>query len=230
MANRRTTLASITHHTVTPRDTTTMVGLRAIFRQRFGVNYVGYNLVIFGDGHIESDIGEDGVGIHNNHGQFHNYNAVGVAVTGDFTQYSPTKMQTEAVRATLIRLRNRYVYDFKTRTLTHREMWPTACPSNTLYDFVRDLRSQGTTQPHFPQTVTVMVPRLNVRKEPHSRPQTSTGAINFVKQPTASGYLEVEMKFQACGYVYGENVGGNNLWVKSCRGNYVFSGGTNFKL
>lgn len=223
MANRKTTLASITHHTVTPRDTTTMAGLRGIFRQRFGVNYVGYNRVIFGDGHIESDIGEDGVGIHNNIGAFHNYNSVGIAVTGDFTQYSPTQMQQEAVKSEIMRLKNKYGYDLRTRTFTHREMKPTTCPSNTLFDYVKQLRESGVSNPTFPRTITVMVPALNVRKGPSSTSE-------MVPQPTATRKLEVGMQFQACGFVYGESVGGNNVWLKSCRGNYVWSGGTNFTL
>lgn len=54
-----------------------------------------------------------------------------------------------------------------------------------------------------------------VRNQPNSK----TGAL------AGSRYLDRGAKFQASGTVVGENVSGNNIWYKSWKGNYVWSGG-----
>lgn len=57
----------------------------------------------------------------------------------------------------------------------------------------------------------------NVRKEPNTSSQTvpQLGALFLVKGDT----------FKAVGTVEGENVSGINIWYKSAKGNYVWSGG-----
>lgn len=54
-----------------------------------------------------------------------------------------------------------------------------------------------------------------VRNQPNSK----TGAL------AGSQYLYRGNTFQASGTVTGENVSGNNVWYKSWKGNYVWSGG-----
>ncbi len=54
-----------------------------------------------------------------------------------------------------------------------------------------------------------------VRNQPNSK----TGAL------AGSRYLKRDAKFQASGTIVGENVSGNNIWYKSWKGNYVWSGG-----
>lgn len=58
----------------------------------------------------------------------------------------------------------------------------------------------------------------NVRTEPN----TTSG---FVKQPSGECYLVRGDVFESVGTVEGENVSGNNIWYKSKKGNYVWSGG-----
>ena len=53
-----------------------------------------------------------------------------------------------------------------------------------------------------------------VRNQPNSK----TGAL------AGSRYLKRGNTFQASGTVIGENVSGNNIWYKSWKGNYVWSG------
>lgn len=52
-----------------------------------------------------------------------------------------------------------------------------------------------------------------------SQPNSNTGAL------AGSKYLYKGNTFQAVGTVEGENVSGNNIWYKSWKGNYVWSGG-----
>lgn len=54
-----------------------------------------------------------------------------------------------------------------------------------------------------------------VRNQPNSK----IGAL------AGSRYLKRGAKFQASGTVVGENVSGNNIWYKSWKGNYIWSGG-----
>lgn len=54
-----------------------------------------------------------------------------------------------------------------------------------------------------------------VRNQPNSK----TGAL------AGSKYLYQGNTFEAAGTVVGENVNGNNIWYKSWKGNYVWSGG-----
>ena len=58
----------------------------------------------------------------------------------------------------------------------------------------------------------------NVRKEPNTKSAT-------VPQPGGAPRLVKGDIFKAVGTVNGENVGGNNIWYKSAKGNYVWSGG-----
>lgn len=58
----------------------------------------------------------------------------------------------------------------------------------------------------------------NVRKEPNT-----TSAL--VPQPGGFERLVRGDTFKAIGTVIGENVSGNNVWYKSAKGNYVWSGG-----
>jgi len=52
-----------------------------------------------------------------------------------------------------------------------------------------------------------------------NKPNSKTGAL------AGSRYLYRGTTFQASGTVIGENVSGNNIWYKSWKGNYVWSGG-----
>jgi hypothetical protein len=213
---RKSTQAIIVHHTVTNQRWTTMAGLRGIFKQRFGVNYVGYNLVIFHDGSVKTDIGDYSVGIHNNLGKYHNLNSVGVAVVGDFTKDSMTRSQEEALRITLDRLRGKYGLG-KDRVFGHQDFKATACPGR-IQDWLKTYKTTTPPVSQFPKTITVVVPKLFVRSQP-----TSKSGLAGTRELLAGN------KFVAVSVVYGENVSGNNVWLKSSKGNYVWSGGTNYR-
>lgn len=66
--------------------------------------------------------------------------------------------------------------------------------------------------------VTVTVPTVNVRKQP-----TTSAPLSGSKT------LKKGDVFTSVGLVKGQNVSGNNLWHKSTKGNFVWSGGTNVR-
>lgn len=142
MANRLSTLACTIHHTVTPRDSSTMTGLRAIFKERFNVDYVGYNIVIFGDGRAESDIGDDGFGIHNNIGAYTNANSIGIALTGNFEAEMPTTAQLAKLASELDRVKAKYKFG-NDRLFGHRDFKSTSCPGKNLYPWLQNYKQGG---------------------------------------------------------------------------------------
>lgn len=82
---------------------------------------------------------------------------------------------------------------------------------------LRKLIAASKPKPRFPMTVTVTSP-ANVRKQP-----TTTAPLSGSKT------LKKGDKFTSVGLVKGTKVAGNNLWHKSSKGNYVWSGNTNVK-
>lgn len=67
--------------------------------------------------------------------------------------------------------------------------------------------------PAYPKTVTVKNAVAYVRNQPTSKSKLDGSRI-----------LPKFTKFRVVGAVKGENVGGNNKWYKTIRGNYVWSG------
>jgi len=67
-------------------------------------------------------------------------------------------------------------------------------------------------------TVRVDKAEANVRKEPNTTSQT-------VMQPSGANCLKKGDTFKSVGTVTGDSVNGNNIWYKSAKGNYVWSGG-----
>jgi len=131
MANRKSTIGIVVHHTVTPQNYSPD-SLRAIFKARFGVNYIGYNFYINGDGKVYSDIGADGFGIHNNVGRLQNYNSVGIALAGNFEHQKPTQAQLNSLSNLIKDLMAKYNIS-KSNIVGHKDMKATACPGKNLY-------------------------------------------------------------------------------------------------
>lgn len=72
------------------------------------------------------------------------------------------------------------------------------------------------------RNVTITVPALNVRTEPNSSsPQA--------KNPTIpDGMLHQGQTISVTGWEHGENVGGNDVWLRTVNNNWVWAGGTNW--
>ena len=67
-------------------------------------------------------------------------------------------------------------------------------------------------------TVRVDKAEANVRRQPNTNSE-------LVMQPGGKDCLRKGDVFAAVGTVVGENISGNNIWYKSKKGNYVWSGG-----
>jgi uncharacterized coiled-coil protein SlyX len=133
LSNRKTTEAILIHHTA--GNESSMNVLRNVFKSRFGVNYVGYNRVIFPDGSVHSDIGDNGFGVHNATGKYQNYNSVGISLVGNFSNRLPGDKQLNALRSEIDRLREKYNLG-RERVFGHRDLKSTACPGAKLYAWV----------------------------------------------------------------------------------------------
>lgn len=73
------------------------------------------------------------------------------------------------------------------------------------------------------ETVTITSATLNVRED------TNTNAPAH-EANTPDGSLHQGNVIQITAWVHGENVTGNDIWLRTVRGNWVWSGGTNFDL
>ena len=133
MANRTKTEAILVHHTA--GNEANMDVLRSVFKSRFKVNYVGYNLVIFPDGSVASDIGDDGFGIHNATGKYTNANAVGISLVGNYSHARPSDNVLSVLEHELERLRAKYGLG-RDRVFGHRDFKSTACPGAKLYEWL----------------------------------------------------------------------------------------------
>lgn len=79
--------------------------------------------------------------------------------------------------------------------------------------------------------VDVQVP-LNVRTSPHVIEKYDNGKLvetNRVKQPTVRGCITPPFHLEVYGIEYsGDTINGNSIWLKTWRGNWVSSAGTNY--
>lgn len=126
-------IAIVIHHTVTDQNITPEA-LRAIFKSRFNVDYIGYNFYIRGNGEVHSDLGAEKVGIHNNVGKFNNTNSVGISLAGNFEEQEPTREQLNSLSDLIFELqRNYHIPD--ENIVGHRDMKSTACPGKNLYKY-----------------------------------------------------------------------------------------------
>lgn len=126
-------IAIVIHHTVTDQNITPEA-LRAIFKSRFGVDYIGYNFYIRGNGEVHSDLGPEKVGIHNNVGKFNNTNSVGISIAGNFEEQEPTQEQLNSLSNLILELQKNYQIPDE-NIVGHRDMKSTACPGKNLYKY-----------------------------------------------------------------------------------------------
>lgn len=132
-------IALVVHHTVT-RNNISAESLRAIFKERFGVNYIGYHYVIRGDGSILKDLQDDQIGIHNNLGKYNNTNSLGIALAGDFTNSIPTNEQYAKLESLIQELRDKFSIP-RENIFGHRDFKATACPSDVVYKWITNYKN-----------------------------------------------------------------------------------------
>ena len=126
--------------------------MRAIYRYHTvsrGWGDIGYHYVIAPDGTIfEGRAG--GAGVVGGHVYCNNIGTIGVALMGNFNDQEPTRGQISALRQLLPQLAAEYELDltasstyhgeYTPNLLGHRDLGPSACPGQNLYDLLPDLR------------------------------------------------------------------------------------------
>jgi len=128
----------IIHHTVSPRDTTTIKQITEWHMEKFGGSFdgwIGYHYVILGGGEIIKTRPNGVVGMH---AYGSNYNSIGIALAGNFKTESPS---TEQVSALTKLLKELYTAYWPVVTLGHKDTWwarikPTLCPGKNLYEVI----------------------------------------------------------------------------------------------
>lgn len=165
MANRKSTLKLIVHHSVTDPNIS-QAALRSIFKSRFGVNSVGYNICVRPDGSTFSDIGDEGIGIHNATGKYVNANSCGICVLGTFTDNLPSQLQLDGLKRELNRLMAKYSLS-RADIIGHRDTGKaTACPGNKLYEWLNNYKNGGDELEKLTNTLRRVWFWLNDQKEP----------------------------------------------------------------
>lgn len=135
-------IALVVHHTAGNEQSAAQ--LRATFKARFGVDYIGYHYAIAPNGDIWKDLRDDQIGIHNNVGQYNNTNSLGISCVGNFSDHLPTDAQLNTLSRLLGELTARYAIP-KDRIFGHRDFKATACPGNDLYNWLQEYK-QGNHQ------------------------------------------------------------------------------------
>lgn len=157
-----TPIAIMIHHTAGNEKTAQQ--LRATFKERFGVDYIGYHYAIAPNGDVWKDLKDNQVGIHNNEGNINNMNSVSISFVGDFTNSQPTEAAWNKAKEIIrnIKKANPQV----NQLVGHRDKKATACPGNKVYARLGELREAlktNTGGPAMDPLDTIIVPRDQVR-------------------------------------------------------------------
>lgn len=134
----------VLHHSAGNEKTAAQ--LRATFKQRFNVSYIGYHAAISKTGEVWSDLRWDQIGIHNNVGRLNNTNSVGICLIGNFESEQPTIAQLENLERYLRELVAFYKIPLA-NIIGHRDMKSTACPGKNFYSLIDSIKSKLNTSP-----------------------------------------------------------------------------------
>ena len=126
----------VVHHTA--GNESSPETLRAVFKARFGVDYIGYHYAIFPDGSVAKDISDETIGIHNNGGRLNNTNSVGISLVGNFEEGEPTQAQLDKLVDIARKIILKYTVS-RENIVGHRDMKATACPGRNLYSKLPEL-------------------------------------------------------------------------------------------
>jgi len=101
---------------------------------------IGYHYVIRKDGTIERGRPRDAIG---SHAYGFNRESIGINIVGDFEHSAPTAAQIESAAILLAELCNIYNLTPNAQTIVgHRDLMPTTCPGQNLYDLLQTLRGK----------------------------------------------------------------------------------------
>ena len=125
------------HHSASP-ITTTLDEINQWHKDRdFTLSklgfYVGYNFVIFPDGHITQTRLDNEIGCHTKN---HNEGNIGICLVGNFNNYAPTKEQWEALTNLIAKKKAQYFIDNK-EIKVHSDFSNTECPGDNLRAMIK---------------------------------------------------------------------------------------------
>jgi hypothetical protein len=132
----------IIHHTASARDKTTIAQINAWHQARWpdfksSLGYfVGYHLVITGDGTVTQTRKDTEMGAHT----IPNNDKLGICLTGNFETEVPSEKQLNSLRTLLDKKKTEWGID-NTKIFGHKEKSPTACPGKSLFEWVKNYRS-----------------------------------------------------------------------------------------
>ena len=128
----------IIHHTATARDTTTFAAVKKYHISK-GWGDIGYHYFITADGKIWPGRAENVVGAHSISANM-NFKSLGICLTGNFMNETPTKAQLSSLETLLISLKVKYNIAIE-NILGHQEIpASTACPGTNLLAWIKNFR------------------------------------------------------------------------------------------
>ena len=131
----------VIHHTGNPCDDDLSAAQIHTFHLMQGWSGIGYHYVIRKDGTIEEGRPEWAVGAH---AQGYNWNSVGIHLCGNFELAEPTQAQIESASYLIGYLCDKYCLIPTAETVKgHRDLMPTACPGQHLYEQMQTLRGKA---------------------------------------------------------------------------------------
>ena len=131
----------VLHHTGNPYDDDLSAEEIHESHQSLGWSGIGYHYVIRKDGSIERGRPEWSVGAH---AQGFNWNSIGIHLCGNFEYVEPTSAQIESASYLIGYLCDKYgLICNENHVKGHRDLMPTACPGEHLYEIIQTLRGKA---------------------------------------------------------------------------------------
>lgn len=131
----------VIHHTGNPYDDDLSAEQIHTSHLMQGWSGIGYHYVVRKDGTIEEGRPEWAVGAH---AQGYNWNSVGIHLCGNFELAEPTQAQIESASYLIGYLCDKYCLIPTAETVKgHRDLMPTACPGQNLYDMLQTIRGKA---------------------------------------------------------------------------------------
>ena len=131
----------IIHHTGNPTDDD--CSAEDIHRSHLVLGWAGcgYHYIVRKNGEIEEGRPEWAIG---SHAEGHNWNSIGVHISGNFEIGEPTKQQIESVAYLIGYLCDKYGLVPTAETVKgHRDVNATACPGENLYSILQTIRGKS---------------------------------------------------------------------------------------
>jgi N-acetyl-anhydromuramyl-L-alanine amidase AmpD len=141
LSKRYETDLIVIHHTGNPYDDDLSAEEIHESHQALGWAGIGYHYVIRKDGTIEAGRPEWAIG---SHAYGENSHSIGIHLCGNFEEAEPTEAQIESCAYLVGYLCDKYgmVCD-SDHVKGHRDLMPTACPGQNLYDILQTIRGKA---------------------------------------------------------------------------------------